>query len=73
VRELERALIFRSRLPASAEAAEQVGARGVEVPVAVEVEPVDEDQPGFSPSTSATAIARFSSRTAEPVSPTSSP
>jgi hypothetical protein len=49
VRELERALVFRARLVGAAEAAEQVGSRGVEVLVAVEVEPVDEGEASFGP------------------------
>jgi hypothetical protein len=37
------------RLVYSAEAAEQIGSRRVEVLVAVEVEPLDQDQPGLRP------------------------
>jgi hypothetical protein len=66
VRELERALESRPRLVSAAEAGEQVGPRGVEVLVAVQVEPVDDGEAGFSPSTSATAIAEPVSRTSAP-------
>jgi hypothetical protein len=48
VRELERAFVLRARFVAAAEAAEQVGARGVEVLVVGEVEPVDQGKPCFA-------------------------
>ena len=45
VRELEGALVLAARLAGPAEPAQQVGARRVEVLVAVEAEAVDEGEP----------------------------
>src|SRR5262245_55432576 len=48
VGELERALVLRACLVAAAEPPEQVSPRGVEVLVAVEVEPLDQGEPGLA-------------------------
>ena len=71
--ELERALVLRARLVCPAEAAEQVGSRGVEVLVPVQFEPVDEGEASPSPVHLGDGDRAVSSTTAEPVIRTSSP
>jgi hypothetical protein len=66
MRELERAFVFGARLVCAAEAAEQVGSRGLEV-VAVQIEPLDDPR-----STSAAHSAWRSSQRSRSNAPTSS-
>ena len=73
MRELEGALVLGPRLVGTAEAAEQVGARRVEVLVAVEVEPVDEGKPRFRPRRLGHGDRAVQLHDGEPVSRTSSP
>ena len=62
--ELERALVGRARLGLAAEPAQEVGARGVQVVVVLELEPLDQRAgPRRRPRASATATARLSSTT----------
>ena len=68
VRELERASVGLARLRGAAEPAQQLAARRVQVAVVVEREAVDDARaPASGPSASATATARLSSTTGEPV------
>jgi hypothetical protein len=67
LREFECALVSLASLALSACAAQQICAGRMEVAVMVEVEAVEDSQSGFGSSSSATAIARLSSTTGDPV------
>ena len=73
VSQLERALVGGAGLGAAAEPAQEVGPGRVEVRVGVQLDPSIASRPASGPSVSATATARFSATTGEPVRRASSP
>jgi hypothetical protein len=73
VHERQRALVLRARLAGAPEPPQQLAARRVQVAVVVELEASTMRRPASGPSSSATATARLSSTTGEPVRRASSP